>query len=297
MPSPELEKLVASLRAVGFSGEKTLEQLRADWEKFAESFPPAPDISFEPLSAGGVSSEWVTAPNSATDRVMLFCHGGGYTIGTLASYRNFTGNLARAAHARLLATGYRLAPEHPFPAALDDAVASYRWLIEQGIPPQRIVVAGDSAGGGLALATVIALRDRGDPLPAAIVAICASTDLAKEGASVKERAHLDPVVNYKSSMAHALRYVGNEDNLKNPLASPLYAELHGLPPILILVGTHESLFDDSTRFAAKAEAAGVEVELDIWESMIHVWPLFADILPEGRAAIEKIGDYVRMRIP
>lgn len=297
MPSPELEKLVTALRNVGFSGERTIEELRADWEGFAKSFPAAADISFEPVSAAGVSSEWVTAPGAASDRVVLFLHGGGYTIGTLASYRNFTGNLARATRARLLAAGYRLAPEHPFPAALEDAVASYRWLIDEGVPPHRIVIAGDSAGGGLALATAVALRDRGYPLPAAIVAVCPSTDLAKEGASVRERAHLDPVVKYESSMAHALRYVGNKDNLKHPLASPLYADLHGLPPILILVGTHESLFDDSTRFAAKAEAAGVKVELDIWESMIHVWPLFADILPEGREAIEKIGNYVRTRTP
>ena len=297
MPSPELDKLVTSLRAVGFSGEQTIEELRANWEKFAESFPPASDISFEPVSAAGVASEWVTAPGAAPDRVMLFFHGGGYTIGTLASYRNFTGNLARGTGARLLAVGYRLAPEHPFPAALEDAVTSYRWLIDAGVPPHRIVIAGDSAGGGLALAAAVALRDRGYPLPAAIVAICPSTDLAKEGASVRERAHLDPIVNYESSMAHALRYVGKKDDLKHPLASPLYADLHGLPPILILVGTHESLFDDSTRFAAKAEAAGVEVELDIWEEMIHVWPLFADILPEGREAIEKIGNYVRTRIP
>jgi monoterpene epsilon-lactone hydrolase len=297
MPSPELKKLVTSLRSVGFSDEKTLEQLRADWERFAESFPAASDIAFEPVNAGGVASEWVTAPGSAADRVMLYFHGGGYSIGSLASYRNFTGNLARGTGARLLAAGYRLAPEHPFPAAVEDAVTSYRWLIDAGIPPHRIVIAGDSAGGGLALAAGIALRDRGHPRPAAIVAICPSTDLAKEGASVTERAHLDPIVNFKSSMAHALRYVGNQDNLKNSLASPLYADLHGLPPILILVGTHESLFDDSTRFAAKAQAAGVEVELDIWDEMIHVWPLFADILPEGREAIEKIGNYVKARIP
>lgn len=297
MPSPELNKLLTALRAVDYSSGRTVEELRADWEKFAESFPASPDVSFEPVNAAGVSAEWVTAPGGASDRVVLYFHGGGYSVGTLASYRNFTGRLARGTGARLLAVGYRLAPEHPFPAALDDAVASYGWLIDQGIPPNRIALAGDSAGGGLALATAIALRDRGYPRPAAIVAICPSTDLAKEGASVRERAHLDPIVNYESSMAHALRYVGKGGNLKHPLASPLYAELHDLPPILILIGTHECLFDDSSRFAAKAESAGVEVELDIWEGMIHVWPIFADILPEGREAIEKIGNYVKTRIP
>lgn len=297
MASAELDKLVSMLRTAKISSDTTIEEIRAGWEKFAASFVPAADLSFKPDVAGGVAVEWVTAPHSDPSRVVLYLHGGGYTIGSIASYRSYTGRLARATQSRLLSVGYRLAPEHPFPAALDDAVSSYHWLLDQGISPSRISVVGDSAGGGLALSMVIAIRDAGAPTPAAIVAIGPSTDLAKEGASMKERAHLDPIVTYESSMAHALRYVGPKGNLKHPLASPLYADLRGLPPLLIMVGTHEALFDDSTRFAAKAEAAGVEVQLDIWEEMIHVWPFFADILPEGRQAIDKIGDYIRARIP
>ena len=297
MASAELHKLVAMLRSSKIASDPTIEEIRAGWEKFTASFVPAADISFKPVVARGVTAEWVTTPDSDSSRVVLYFHGGGYTIGSIASYRSFTGRLARATRARLLSIGYRLAPEHPFPAALDDAVSSYRWLLDQGIPPGRIAVVGDSAGGGLALSLAIAIRDAGGPPAATIVAIGPSTDLAKEGASVKERAHLDPIVNLESSMAHALRYVGTQGNLKHPLASPLYSDLHGLPPLLIMVGTHEALFDDSTRFAAKAEAAGVEVQLDIWEEMIHVWPVFADILPEGRQAIDKIGDYIRARIP
>jgi acetyl esterase/lipase len=297
MASPELEQLVAKLRAASFAGEQSVEDIRAGWERFAAAFPPAADIAYAPGSADGTPVEWVTAPDAQPDRVVLFFHGGGYNIGTLQSYRNFTGHLARATRARLLAVGYRLAPENPFPAALDDGVTSYRWLLRQGVPANRIVVAGDSAGGGLALATVIALREAADPPPAAVVTISPSTDLAKEGVSVRERAHLDPIVNYDSSLAHARRYVGPDGDLKHPLASPLYADLHGLPPLLILVGTHESLFDDSSRFASKAREAGVEVELDVWDEMIHVWPLFADMLPEGRAAIERIGAYVKARTP
>jgi len=297
MASAELDKLVSMLRTAKISSDTTIEEIRAGWEKFAASFVPAADLSFKPDVAGGVAVEWVTAPDSDPSRVVLYLHGGGYTIGSIASYRSYTGRLARAAQSRLLSVGYRLAPEHPFPAALDDAVSSYHWLLDQGISPSRIAVVGDSAGGGLALSMVIAIRDAGAPIPAAIVAIGPSTDLAKEGASMKERAHLDPIVTYESSTAHALRYVGPKGNLKHPLASPLYADLRGLPPLLIMVGTHEALFDDSTRFAAKAEAAGVEVQLDIWEEMIHVWPFFADILPEGRQAIDKIGDYIKARIP
>jgi monoterpene epsilon-lactone hydrolase len=297
MASAELHKLVAMLRSSKIASDPTIEEIRAGWEKFTASFVPAADISFKPVVARGVAAEWVTTPDSDSSRVVLYFHGGGYTIGSIASYRSFTGRLARATRARLLSVGYRLAPEHPFPAALDDAVSSYRWLLEEGIPPGRIAVVGDSAGGGLALSLAIAIRDAGGPTPATIVAIGPSTDLAREGASVKERAHLDPIINLESSMAHALRYVGTQGNLKHPLASPLYSALHGLPPLLIMVGTHEALFDDSTRFAAKAEAAGVEAQLDIWEEMIHVWPVFADILPEGRQAIDKIGDYIRARIP
>ncbi len=297
MASPELDKLVSMLRTAKISSDTPIEEVRAGWEKFAASFVPAADLSFKPDVAGGVAAEWVTAPDSDPSRVVLYLHGGGYTIGSIASYRSYTGRLARATQSRLLSVGYRLAPEHPFPAALDDAVSSYHWLLDQGISPRRISVVGDSAGGGLALSMVIAIRDAGAPTPAAIVAIGPSTDLAKEGASMKERAHLDPIVTYESSMAHALRYVGPKGNLKHPLASPLYADLRGLPPLLIMVGTHEALFDDSTRFAAKAEAAGVEVQLDIWEEMIHVWPFFADILPEGRQAIDKIGDYLKARVP
>ncbi len=268
MASAELHNLVAKLRTSKISSDPTIEEIRAGWEKFTASFVPAADLSFKPVAARGVAAEWVTAPDSDSSRVVLYFHGGGYTIGSIATYRSFTGRLARATRGRLLSIGYRLAPE-----------------------------LGDSAGGGLALSMVIAIRDAGAPTPAAIVAIGPSTDLAKEGASMKERAHLDPIVTYESSMAHALRYVGPKGNLKHPLASPLYADLRGLPPLLIMVGTHEALFDDSTRFAAKAEAAGVQVQLDIWEEMIHVWPVFADILPEGRQAIDKIGDYIKARVP
>jgi epsilon-lactone hydrolase len=297
MASAEYHKLVSMLRTSKIAHDPTIEEIRAGWEKFTASFVPAADISFQPLVARGVEAEWVSAPDADPNRVVIYFHGGGYTIGSLASYRSFAGRLARATQSRLLMVGYRLAPEHPFPAAVDDARSAYRWLLDQGVPPSRIAVAGDSAGGGLALSMAIAGRDAGVPMPAAIVAIGPSTDLAKEGASVKERAHLDPIVNYESSMAHALRYVGTQAKLKHPLASPLYAELGGLPPLLIMVGTHEALFDDSTRFAAKAQEAGVDVELDIWEEMIHVWPIFADILPEGRQAIEKIGAYIKARIP
>ena len=297
MASPELAQLVAKLRATKISGDQPIDEVRASWDKFSAAFPPAPDLSYVSVAAGGVPSEWVSAPGADESRIVLYLHGGGYCIGTLSTCRNFAGRTSRAAGARVLTVGYRLAPENLFPAALEDALASYRWLLDQGIPSSRIALLGDSAGGGLAFAVAISLRDAGDPLPAAIVAVGPLTDLAKESPSMKDRAHLDPIVTPEGSMGNALRYVGQNGDLKHPLASPLYAALEGLPPMLILVGTHECLFDDSTRFASKAKAAGVPVELDIWEEMIHDWTLFADVLPEGREAIEKMGRYIRQAIP
>ena len=158
MASAELHKLVAMLRSSKIASDPTIEEIRAGWEKFTASFIPAADLSFKPVVARGVAAEWVTAPDSDSSRVVLYFHGGGYTVGSIATYRSFTGRLARATRGRLLSIGYRLAPEHPFPAALDDAVSSYRWLLDQGIPPSRIAVVGDSAGGGLALAMVIAIQ-------------------------------------------------------------------------------------------------------------------------------------------
>jgi acetyl esterase/lipase len=197
----------------------------------------------------------------------------------------------------VLSVGYRLAPEHPFPAAIEDAAAAYRWLRGRGVPADRIVFAGDSAGGGLVLASLLFLRDAGDVLPAAAICVSPSTDLAKTGDSMRTKAEVDPVVRYDTSMAHALRYVGADGDLKNPLASPLYADLHALPPLLILVGTNETLLDDSIRVADKARAAGVDVEIEVWDDMIHIWPFFAAILPEGQQAIERMGAYARGKVP
>jgi acetyl esterase/lipase len=227
---------------------------------------------------------------------MLFFHGGGYNIGSISSYRDFTGRISRASTARVLSVGYRLAPEFLFPAAVDDAVTAYRWLLRQGVPAHRIVLAGDSAGGGLVLAALVRLRDAGDDLPAAAMCVSPSTDLAKEGESMHTKADVDPIVRSDTSMAHALRYVGVKGNLKHPLASPLYADMRGLPPLLILVGANETLLDDSTRVADKARAAGVDVELEIWDDMIHIWPFFAAILPEGQQAIERMGRFARARV-
>jgi acetyl esterase/lipase len=233
-------------------------------------------------------------PESEPGRVILYFHGGGYSIGSAETHRDLVARLCRAAGARALSVDYRLAPEHRYPAAVEDAVASYRWLLDRGVPSAAIAVAGDSAGGGLALGTLLALRDKALPLPAAAVCMSPVTDHLKTGVSMDAKAALDPIVQRQSSTENSKRYIGAGDP-KAPYASPLYADLRGLPPILILVGTSEVLLDDSTRFAERARAAGVDSEIEVWEDMIHIWPFFAD-LPEAGKAVERMGAYIRAKL-
>jgi acetyl esterase/lipase len=266
---------------------------RADLERMARlAIRPRGTVA-EPVEAGGVPAEWVRVPSSAPDRVLLYLHGGSYTIGSPRSHRALVAQIARAAGVRALVLDYRLAPEHLFPAAVEDATAAYRWLLAQGILPERIVIAGDSAGGGLTLATALALRDAGDPLPAALVCLSPWTDLAATGASLQTRARLDPSLAPDGLAAAGQRYVGPGGDVRAPLASPLYADLRGLPPLLIQVGDYEILLDDSTRLAERARAAGVGVTLDVWPEMWHVFESLAGYLPEADQAVAKIGAFVR----
>jgi acetyl esterase/lipase len=201
------------------------------------------------------------------------------------------GRVSRAAQARVLGLNYRLAPENPFPAAVDDAVAGYRWLLAQGIRPSRIAVAGDSAGGGLTIATLVAIRDAKLPAPAAGVCLSPWVDMEGIGESMKSRANADPVVQREGLLGMAQAYLQGKDP-RTPLAAPLYADLKGLPPLLIQVGDAETLLDDSTRIADRAKAAGVQVKFEVWPEMIHVWQMFASFLPEGQQAIDVIGKFI-----
>jgi acetyl esterase/lipase len=295
MASPELYRLVERLRARPTPANPTMEEMRAGFAALARHYPPPQEARFELINAGGVPAEWASMPESDPSRVILYFHGGGYSIGSAETHRDLVARLSRAAGARALSVDYRLAPEHRFPAAVDDAIASYRWLLDQGVPAGAIAVAGDSAGGGLALGSVLALRDKAVPLPAAIVCMSPVTDHLKSGASMDTKAALDPLVQRKTSTENSKRYIGPEGDPKAPYASPLYADLRGLPPVLILVGTSEVLMDDSTRFAERARAAGVPIEIEVWEEMIHIWPFFAD-LPEAGKAVEPMGAFIRARL-
>ena len=269
-------------------------EMRAGMERMTELMALPPDVTAEPTTAGGVPAEWVTTPEADAQRVVLYLHGGAYVIGSMNTHRDLAGRISRAAGARVLTLDYRLAPEHPHPAAVDDATAAYQWLLGIGQDPARLAIAGDSAGGGLTLATLVALRDQKLPLPAAGVCLSPWVDLEGIGESMKGCAHLDPMVQHEHLLRMARLYLGDLDP-RTPLAAPLYADLSGLPPLYIQVGTAETLLDDATRIAERARKAGVDTTLEVWDDMIHVFQAFAPMLPEGQQAIDKIGAYLRAR--
>jgi len=264
----------------------------------AERWVPPPPRSTRSVAvdAGGVKAYRISTPHSDPDRNVLFLHGGSFIIGSSALYRHFTWRLASAARARVLSVDYRLAPEHPFPAALEDAVTAYRWLLADGADPLRIAVVGDSAGGGLGFALLLRLRDEGVPLPAAAVALSPWTDLALSGASLSLNKAADPLVGTEEVRRLVNYYLAGADPWQ-PYVSPLYGRPEGLPPTLIQVGSDEVLRDDAVRMAERMRAAGCRVELEIWPRMPHVWHLFAPILPEARKAIERVGEFIQKATP
>ncbi len=295
MASQELNTIIGMLKARPVNPNATVQEMRAGIDMLASVVPLPTDVALEPVDAGGVAAEWVSAPGAQPDRVILYLHGGGYVIGSIRSHRELASRLSRASGARVLLIEYRLAPEHPHPAAVEDSTAAYRWLLSQGITPSRIVIGGDSAGGGLTIATLVALRDAGQPLPAAGVCLSPWVDLEGIGDSMTSKAGVDPMVQADGLRKMAQWYLGNNDS-RTPLAAPLYAELSGLPPLLIQVGSAETLLDDSTRITERARKAGVDVKLEIWDDMIHVWQAFGLMLPEARQATDVVGKFVRERM-
>jgi acetyl esterase/lipase len=292
MTVAQLESFVGLLRSRPQLEKPDLAQARDGFEKMAQFLGGAPDARCEKVDAGGVPAEWVAAPGFDPGRAVLYLHGGGYAIGSINTHRRLAYDISAASGARVLVIDYRLAPEHPFPAAVDDAAAAWRWLIGQGLDPRRLAIAGDSAGGGLTIATLVNLRDLKLALPACAVAISPWVDLEGLGASITTRADQDPMVKKAGLVWMAGMYLNGKD-LRTPLAAPLHADLKGLPPVLVHVGTAEILFDDATRIAEKLHAAGGEVRLSAWPNMLHVFPLFAPILSEGRDGCVEIGTFIR----
>ena len=260
--------------------------------KFIERIVPPPPrgTRTQLIDADGISAVRVAVPQSRADRCVLYFHGGGYVVGSARLYRDFLWRIAAAARACVLYFDYRLAPEHPFPAAVEDSVNAYRWLAQR-VDNRRIAFAGDSSGGGLAFATVQKLRDENSPLPAAVVALSPWTDLALTGASLQSNAEADPMMSVEAMPNFAAHYLAGADPM-HPYASPLHGDMSGFPPALIQVGSDEILRDDGVRMAEKLRSAGCDSEIEIWPHMPHCWQLYARILPEGRLAIERIGKFL-----
>lgn len=299
MASSELQQIADQLRsqrATPPPAEVSLEAQRSFMDQMA--MPAPDDVSVTPVDAAGVPAEWVCAPGADPDRRLLYLHGGGYVLGSRISHRRLASDVSRASGSAVLLIDYRLAPETPFPGAVDDALAALRWLWANGPSgsgeANTLFVAGDSAGGGLTLATLIAARDAGEPLPNAAITLSAWTDLAGTGASITTRAEADPLIGGGGAAltGMASNYLGDAD-ATTPLASPLYADLRGLPPLLMQVGDDEVLLDDTLRVAERAKAQGVDVTVHVEPGAFHVYPLFAPDAPESRAALAQIGAFVQ----
>ena len=295
MISPEGQRIRATLVNDRETLQVPLKVERREWEAAAAQTTLPPNITIVPVDAAAVPGEWISSPGVAPQAVLYFLHGGGFTAGSCATHRELAALLCLASGIRVLLIDYRLAPEHPFPAALEDAAAGYRWLLSQGIPPEQIVIGGDSAGGGLALAAMVWLREHAIALPAASVLLSPWTDLALAGPSMQTCAETDPLCSEASLRRAAHWYLAGADPT-DPFASPVYAELYGLPPLLIQVGEHEVLLNDSTRVAEQARTQGTEVTLEVYDELWHVFQGWAGALPEGQRAIERIGAFIRRKL-
>ena len=294
MASAELTKVLELMGQRPLNPNATLEEMRAGME--AGSFPATEAATVTSVDANGVAGEWVTVPESDPNRRLLYVHGGGYVMGSPVTHRRLCEGIARAGECAVLNLDYRMAPEHVFPAAVDDAMAGLQFMQENGPDgpgaADSVFVGGDSAGGGLMLATLLAARERGVAMPDGGVGISVWSDLAITGESIQTRAGVDPLITDASMVTNmAAMYLGDADP-ETPLASPLYADYAGLPPLILQVGDHEVLLSDTTRVAERARAAGVEVTEEVWDEMFHVWHAFAPMLPEGQQAIDRIGEFI-----
>lgn len=289
--SAEFIELVERLRARPFNAATVpIEDQRAGFEQFAATFSDPPPVSLEPVEVEGISAEWARPDAPVDDTAVVWVHGGGYTLGSVASYRDLAARVAVLTQTPVLTFDYRLAPEHPFPAALDDTVAVVRHTMSTGA---RVVVGGDSVGAGIAVASAVALRDRYRDVPHGLALVSPKADLTQSGRSIRTNADVDPIVSPDGTTENARRYLGEHSDPRDPLASPVFADLTGLPQTYLEVGTAEILLDDSLRVARKLRDSGVSVDLDVWPDMIHILPFFASKLPEGQRAMVALTNAIR----
>ena len=273
----------------------SIPRFRQECEKINSTMGKLPDgVEVEPIDLEGLNAEWIIPSGGTKDKVILYTIGGGYVSGSCNDHRSIVAKIAKGSGVSILLLEHRLAPEHPYPAALEDTLTAYCWLLEQGVTPANIMIVGESAGGGLCLAALLALRDKKISLPAAAVALSPWTDLKLTGESHRTKAKV--CLSPKGMSEVCSRYYVGDNDPCFPWISPLYGDLHGLPPILIFVGEYETLLDDSTRFAEKAKAAGVDITLRVGERMIHCYPLLAPLFPEATQAMEEISTFIKTQI-
>jgi acetyl esterase/lipase len=289
MADPEIIAIREQIAARPRSTE--IAQRRIDIDARGRSFPLPPDVMVERVDAGGVPAEWTSTPHASADQAILYLHGGGYVIGSLDSHRHLAAEAGRQAGTHVLAIDYRLAPEHPFPAPVEDSVAAYRFLLDRGIKPGNIAMVGDSAGGGLVVAAMLAIREAGLKLPACGWCISPWVDMEGLSKSFLDRAESDPTVQKAVILDMAGLYLHGA-NPRHPHAAPVYGDLRGLPPLFIQVGSVETLLDDALWLAREAGKAEVQVDLQIWPEMIHVWHQYYQVLEAGRRAIEAGGAFI-----
>jgi len=300
MASEQAEALKSTMRAfresVVTDAPLTLEEQRANAELFMGAMATEPEgVTVTDVEVAGRPAHWVVPDGAAEDRVVLFLHGGGYVIGSRTTHVKLVGHLAKAAGIRALNLDYRLAPEHPHPAAVTDAVAAYSWLLEQGLAPEHLAIAGDSAGGGLTMATLVALRDQGLPQPAVATPMSPWVDLEGTGESMDTNAEADMIVGRDGLKMMSDAFLAGQDP-RDPLAAPLYADLTGIAPIYVQVGDEETLLDDSLRLVERAKAAGVDAEVDVFPEMQHVFQLSVGNMPEADEAVARLGTVLRKRL-
>lgn len=289
-----IEKLMQTLRERGLPDGLSLDERRARMEDIGTRFPAPQRASINPVKIAERPAEWVFDPDTDDGRVMLYVHGGGYVQGSLASHRNLVFEIARSMKGKVLNLDYRLAPEHPFPAAVEDTVNAWAELLEMGIDPKKASFGGDSAGGGLVIAALVSARDKGLPMPSCACCISPWTDLVGTGRTMDTKASEDPMVN-RAALEFFSDFYAEKEDKTHPLISPLFADLAGLPPLLIQVGTAETLLDDSRRLATRARYAGVDVSYAEWEGMPHIWHIFAPLLEKSRKAIIELGEFVEQK--
>lgn len=293
----ELESLLTSIRAAPALPEgSTLAERRKAVDAMMAAFQIAPDVSFQDETLGGCAAIRTTSANGNPDHSVLMLHGGGYVMGNPAGYRSVSSWIARTSGASVITIDYRLAPEHPFPAALDDALAAYRELLDRGYDPARLALCGDSAGGGLVLATLVAAREAGLPMPVAAVLISPWTDLELASASIARNDHLEPTLNKAALNDMANAYLGGSISPRDPRVSPIHADLRGMPPILIEVGSHEILLDDALTLASRAAEADVRVRLEVRPQMFHGFHSRSGLLRESDDTMAAIGAFLRQRL-